>query len=76
MYETQIFIGPKLQDEMKQVAPGLELTVDYGLLTVLAQPVFWLLKTIHWTGWQLGLGDRFGDDADQAGVLQAVGDQL
>ena len=47
VYETQIFIGPKLQDEMKQVAPGLELTVDYGMLTVLAQPVFWLLQKIH-----------------------------
>ena len=47
LYETRIFIGPKLQDEMKQVAPGLELTVDYGLLTVLAQPLFWLLKTLH-----------------------------
>jgi len=47
LYETRIFIGPKLQDEMKQVVPGLELTVDYGLLTVLAQPLFWLLKTIH-----------------------------
>ena len=47
VYETQIFIGPKLQDQMKQVAPGLELTVDYGMLTVLAQPVFWLLQKIH-----------------------------
>jgi len=47
IYETKIYIGPKLQDEMKQVAPGLELTVDYGLLTVLAQPVFWLLQKIH-----------------------------
>jgi YidC/Oxa1 family membrane protein insertase len=47
LYESRIFIGPKLQDEMKQVAPGLELTVDYGLLTVLAQPLFWLLKTLH-----------------------------
>jgi YidC/Oxa1 family membrane protein insertase len=47
LFETRLFIGPKLQDEMKEVAPGLELTVDYGLLTVLAQPVFWLLKTIH-----------------------------
>ena len=47
LYETRLFIGPKLQDEMKEVVPGLELTVDYGLLTVLAQPVFWLLKTIH-----------------------------
>ena len=46
-FSTRLFIGPKLQDEMKQVAPGLELTVDYGLLTVLAQPVFWLLKTLH-----------------------------
>ena len=33
--------------EVITVAPGLELTVDYGLLTVLAQPLFWLLKTIH-----------------------------
>jgi len=47
LYETRLFIGPKLQDKMKAAAPGLELTVDYGLLTVLAQPVFWLLKNIH-----------------------------
>ena len=47
LYESQMFIGPKLQDQMKQVAPGLELTVDYGFLTVLAQPVFWLLQKIH-----------------------------
>ena len=46
-FSSQLFIGPKLQDKMKAVAPGLELTVDYGLLTVLAQPVFWLLKTLH-----------------------------
>ena len=46
-YRTRLYVGPKLQDEMKQVATGLELTVDYGLLTVLAQPLFWLLKTIH-----------------------------
>ena len=59
VYESRLFIGPKLQDKMKQVAPGLELTVDYGLLTVLAQPLFWLLKTIHgfvgnW-GWSIVL---------------------
>ena len=47
IFSSKLFIGPKLQDEMKAVAPGLELTVDYGLLTVLAQPVFWLLKTLH-----------------------------
>ncbi len=47
VFSTRLFVGPKLQDEMREVAPGLELTVDYGLLTVLAQPLFWLLKTIH-----------------------------
>ncbi len=59
LFGTQLFLGPKLQDEMKQVAPGLELTVDYGRLTFLAQPLFWLLKTIHglignW-GWSIVL---------------------
>jgi YidC/Oxa1 family membrane protein insertase len=59
VFSTRLYVGPKLQDEMKQVTPGLELTVDYGLLTVLAQPLFWLLKTIHkfignW-GWSIVL---------------------
>ncbi|MCP5417200.1 MAG: membrane protein insertase YidC [Chromatiaceae bacterium] len=39
--------GPKLQDELEEIAPGLDLTVDYGWLTVLAKPIFWLLKEIH-----------------------------
>ncbi|MGB5259084.1 MAG: membrane protein insertase YidC [Gammaproteobacteria bacterium] len=47
VFSTRMFIGPKLQDEMREVATGLELTVDYGLLTVLSQPLFWLLKFFH-----------------------------
>jgi YidC/Oxa1 family membrane protein insertase len=47
VFSTRLFIGPKLQDEMREVATGLELTVDYGLLTVLSQPLFWLLKFFH-----------------------------
>jgi YidC/Oxa1 family membrane protein insertase len=47
VFRIRLYLGPKLQDVMKRVAPGLELTVDYGKLTVLAEPVFWLLKTIH-----------------------------
>ena len=59
VFSTRLYLGPKLQDEMKRIAPGLELTVDYGLLTVLAQPLFWLLKAIHklvgnW-GWSIVL---------------------
>jgi YidC/Oxa1 family membrane protein insertase len=58
-FHTRVYVGPKLQDHLAEVAPGLELTVDYGLLTVLAQPIFWLLKTIHkavgnW-GWSIVL---------------------
>jgi YidC/Oxa1 family membrane protein insertase len=46
-FENQLFAGPKLQDELAQLAPGLELTVDYGWLTVIAQPIHWLLSAIH-----------------------------
>ncbi|MCO6412988.1 MAG: membrane protein insertase YidC [Thiogranum sp.] len=45
--QARLFVGPKLQDVMEKVAPGLELTVDYGKLTVLAKPIFWLLEKIH-----------------------------
>jgi YidC/Oxa1 family membrane protein insertase len=50
-FKRQMFVGPKLQDMLEDIAPGLELTVDYGWLTVIAKPIFWLLKTIHdWVG--------------------------
>jgi len=44
---TDTYIGPKIQDQLAAAAPNLELTVDYGWLTIIAQPLFWLLKTIH-----------------------------
>ena len=47
VFTNRLYIGPKLQDHLAQVAPGLELTVDYGVLTIIAQPIFWLLKNIH-----------------------------
>ncbi len=43
----QLYVGPKLQDQLEQIAEGLELTVDYGWLTVIAKPIYWLLETIH-----------------------------
>ena len=46
-FTKQLFMGPKLQDRLAAVAPGLELTVDYGWLTVIAQPIFWLLQKLH-----------------------------
>lgn len=42
-----LYIGPKIQNHLEAVAPGLELTVDYGILTFIAKPLFWLLNKIH-----------------------------
>lgn len=44
---ADIYVGPKIQKDMKAVAPNLELTVDYGWLWFIAQPLFWLLNFIH-----------------------------
>jgi YidC/Oxa1 family membrane protein insertase len=46
-FETRLVAGPKLQDTLADIAPGLELTVDYGWLTILAEPIFWLLSQIY-----------------------------
>ena len=40
-------MGPKLQDQLPEVAPGLELTVNYGIFSVFSKPLFWLLEKIH-----------------------------
>ena len=42
-----LYAGPKIQEDLKALAPDLELTVDYGFLWFLAQPIFWLLELIH-----------------------------
>ena len=47
MFKSQLVVGPKLQDDLETIAPGLELTVDYGILTILSKPLFWLLKQFH-----------------------------
>ncbi|KPY50632.1 membrane protein insertase YidC [Pseudomonas syringae] len=42
-----LYAGPKSQAVLKELSPGLELTVDYGFLWFIAQPIFWLLQHIH-----------------------------
>ena len=42
-----LYAGPKIQGKLKELSPGLELTVDYGILWFIAQPIFWLLQVIH-----------------------------
>ena len=43
---TTLFIGPKLQKQLRSTRGGLERSVDYGKLSFLASPLFWLLENI------------------------------
>ncbi|MFC0267049.1 membrane protein insertase YidC [Kushneria aurantia] len=45
--EARLYIGPKEHDRLDAVAPYLQLTVDFGWLWFLANPLFWLLTQIH-----------------------------
>ncbi|HEY2969501.1 MAG TPA: membrane protein insertase YidC [Casimicrobiaceae bacterium] len=42
-----LYVGPQEQDTLKSLANGLDLVVDYGIFTVIAAPLFWLLKWLH-----------------------------
>ena len=42
-----LYAGPQEQEKLSKLAPGLDLTVDYGWLTVIAAPLFWVLSMIH-----------------------------
>ena len=52
-----LFVGPKLQAELEQLAEGLDLTVDYGWLVFIAKPMYWVLEQIqsfvHNWGWTI-----------------------
>jgi YidC/Oxa1 family membrane protein insertase len=45
--EARLFVGPQQETVLETVAPGLELVKDYGWLTILAKPLYWLLEKIH-----------------------------
>ncbi|MGE4503154.1 MAG: membrane protein insertase YidC [Thiomicrospira sp.] len=47
LLRSQLYIGPTEQDVLKEIAPGLEKTIDYGMFTILAEPLFWLLNLIN-----------------------------
>ena len=46
-FAETLFVGPKLQKQLETTGPRLELTADYGMLTILAQPLFKLLSWIY-----------------------------
>ncbi len=44
---SRLFVGPQAEKVLEATAPGLELVKDYGWLTMLAKPLYWLLEKIH-----------------------------
>ena len=44
---VQLYAGPQEQGRLATVAPGFDLVVDYGWLTIIAWPLFWLLEKFH-----------------------------
>ena len=46
---ARLYAGPKEQERLQPLAEGLVLTVDYGWLTVISAPLFWVLDWLH--GW-------------------------
>ncbi|MFX6804091.1 membrane protein insertase YidC, partial [Acinetobacter baumannii] len=45
--DSQLYSGPTISKTLQAIAPGLDLVRDYGHLTVIAEPIFWLMTHIH-----------------------------
>ncbi len=46
-FNQTLFVGPKMQSQLDELHPKLKLSVDYGWLVILSQPMFWLLSWIY-----------------------------
>jgi YidC/Oxa1 family membrane protein insertase len=46
-FSETLFVGPKLQSELETLGTELDLVADYGMLTILARPLFWLLEKAY-----------------------------
>ena len=57
IFRGDFYVGPKVQDDLAAIAEGLDLTVDYGWLSMIAQPMYWVLSWIngmvHNWGWTI-----------------------
>ena len=45
--DARLYAGPQIETRLEGLTPGLELVKDYGWLTILAKPLYWLLDKIH-----------------------------
>ena len=47
VHEATLFAGPQVEKQLEALAPGLDLVKDYGWLTILSKPLYWLLDQLH-----------------------------
>ena len=45
--DTRLYSGPQDEQILETITPGLELVKDYGMLTVIAKPIFWVMTKLH-----------------------------
>lgn len=45
--DAHLYSGPQESHVLEKITPGLELVKDYGWLTIVAKPIFWLMDQIH-----------------------------
>ena len=45
--DVRLYSGPQDENKLEQIAPGLELVKDYGKLTIIAKPIFWVMDKLH-----------------------------
>jgi YidC/Oxa1 family membrane protein insertase len=44
---AHLYSGPQESSKLEAIAPGFELVKDYGVLTIIAKPLFWVMEQIH-----------------------------
>ena len=42
-----LYVGPEIESQLQGLAPGFELVKDYGWVTIIAKPLFWVLEQVH-----------------------------
>jgi len=57
--DYEMYLGPKKAERLEKVAKNLQLTVDYGIFTIISEPLFWVMEWLHkltgnW-GWSIVL---------------------
>lgn len=45
--QSRLYVGPNVQGTLDAIAPGLDLTIDYGMFKIIAVPMHWVLSQFH-----------------------------